>query len=447
MKLRSLLSISAIAFSFQAGAQAWVQDSIEMGPGYGSDVFYSLKNGSQKVESNMNWHLAFQMVVPGPYGNVSVLANHVQTGVNVYPLHMSASTSFATLTPADTVGKTAPAQAMYNADTNWNFGAFNKMNDASNPADYSWGIYDQSTHDVNGDSLYLVTVSQGITTNAFKLWIQRFDSYPADSVHWEFRIAALDGTNDTTIKIYRKPDYTNRLFAYYDINTMAVTDREPADSAWDMVFTRYKEMIPGAPGVPFYSVMGVLTNNEVTVREMNHAGANDTTGFMGFAYSDDIHTIGSDWKEFDMAQTPPVWVIDDSTYYFVKTLKTDEYYQLQFTGFGGGANGKVIFRKRLLASIPVTGVNNIPAPVNAIALAPNPAGTQAGLMVDAKESVKDARLTLTDLTGRIVYSTGLVLHSGVNSLSINTGNLPSGLYLVNLSGSNWKVTEKLLVQH
>src|SRR5215218_5184525 len=98
---RILLFIGALGLTLQANAQAWVEDSVTMGPGYANDVFYSMKNGSQKVESNMNWHLAFQMTPPGPYGNVSILANHVQGGVNVYPLHMSATMNFATLSALD----------------------------------------------------------------------------------------------------------------------------------------------------------------------------------------------------------------------------------------------------------------------------------------------------------------------------------------------------------
>ncbi|RYH41178.1 MAG: pyridoxal-phosphate dependent enzyme, partial [Alcaligenaceae bacterium] len=69
-------------------------------------------------------------------------------------------------------------------------GAFNRMNNPSDLEDYSWGKYDQGDHDVDGDSLYLVTVTSGSTTEAYKVWIQRYDSYPADSIHWEFEGSA-----------------------------------------------------------------------------------------------------------------------------------------------------------------------------------------------------------------------------------------------------------------
>ena len=200
MRLRSLLLVGAVALSTTtANAQNWVQDSVEMGTGYANDAFYSLKNGSAKVEPNTNWHLAFQMTPPGPYGNVSVIANQVQGGVNVYSLHMAASTNFATLSAGDTVGKTGPARQLFNSDSTWNLGAFNRLSDPSDLNDYSWGYYDQQDHDVNGDSLYLITITSGSTTEAYKVWIQRFMSYPLDSIHWEFRIAKFVGSQPILI--------------------------------------------------------------------------------------------------------------------------------------------------------------------------------------------------------------------------------------------------------
>src|SRR5690606_21798716 len=119
-----------------------------------------------------------------------------------------------------------------------------------------------------------------------------YDSYPADSIHWEFRIAKFDGTEDTTISVYRKPNYTDRLFAYYNINTKMFSDREPSRSAWDLLFTRYKEYVFGAPGVPYYSVMGVLSNFDVLVAEMQHVSEDDTVGYVGYSYTTRMNQVG-----------------------------------------------------------------------------------------------------------------------------------------------------------
>src|SRR5690606_3824250 len=93
---------------------------------------------------------------------------------------------------------------------------------------------------------------------------------------------------------------------------------------------------------------GVLSNLDVTVYQKDQALEDDTAGFAGYAYNGIINEIGSDWKTFDA--TTMQWTFADSTYYFVKTNNTNEYYQLHFTGFGGTGNGKAFFKKRLLGT-------------------------------------------------------------------------------------------------
>src|SRR4051812_43619917 len=104
MKLKYLLFLGALSLTGTVQAQNWVQDSVIMEPGYATDVFYSMHDGTAKIEPNKNWHLAFQMTPPGPYGNVSILANHVQGKVKVYPTHVQASGNFGGFTAADTGG-------------------------------------------------------------------------------------------------------------------------------------------------------------------------------------------------------------------------------------------------------------------------------------------------------------------------------------------------------
>lgn len=444
MRLKSILFAGALALcSTQTNAQGWVDDSVTMGAGYANDVFYSLKNGAQPAVSNTNWHLAFQMIPPGP-GNVSILANHVQAGVKVYSLHMRAATNFTTLSAADTIGKIAPEYELHNSDTNWNFGAFNHMADLSDPFDFSWGTYNMSTHSVNGDSLYLITITSGSTTEAYKVWIRQYVSTPADSVRWEFRIAKFDGSEDTTVRIYRKPGYSDRLFAYYDVINKTVIDREPSRSAWDIVFTRYKEYMPTAPTVPYYPVMGVLSNLDVTVYQKDQALEDDTAGFAGYAYNGIINEIGSDWKTFDA--TTMQWTFADSTYYFVKTNNTNEYYQLHFTGFGGTGNGKAFFKKRLLGTF-ATSVATINTPLETYKLVPNPAYNDVSVVVDAKDAVKNAQLTVTDLMGRVVFRSAVQVNKGLNAYTLNTASVAAGTYIVTLTDGTWKATEKLIVQH
>src|SRR6187549_716187 len=114
MKLRSLLSAGLITLSTVSFAQTWTSDSVAMGVGYANDVFYELKNGATKLQPGNDWHLAFQMSVFGePNFNAAIRANHAKTGLEVYELTKSVSTTiFTNLTGADTVGKTAASRQL-----------------------------------------------------------------------------------------------------------------------------------------------------------------------------------------------------------------------------------------------------------------------------------------------------------------------------------------------
>lgn len=434
MKSKFTLTIATLLTAFCASAQVWVSDSVTMGPGYGNDVFYSFGNGVSKTEPNNNWDLAFQIIPQGgPSSNVAIFANHVQDTVSVYSLHLQASSNFATLTPSDTIGRTG--RPLYNSDTTWALGAFNMMA-GSSPFDFSWGTYDMTTHHVNGDSLYLIKLNQA----AYKVWVQKYSSTPVDSIYYLFRIAKMDGTGDTTIKIYRKNGFTDRVFAYYNAKTRSILDREPSRSAWDVVFTRYIEYISmGGPAPVPYPVMGVLSNVGVSVAEARNVDP-DTATMAGRTFSPYINIIGSDWKSF----TPPAgpWAVDPQATYFIKTA-TSTYYQLQFTGFTGSGSGKSIFRKRQLSvAVSVGSVSNI----EAFHMGPNPAGNRTQIMIDARETA-DAQVIVSDISGRLVQRLPISIRKGLNGFELSTANFTAGTYLVTITNGNWKLTNKLIVQH
>jgi len=155
MKLKSTLLTVAVAIGSQVNAQTWVADSVEMGASYANDVFYNIMNGSDATEAANNWDIAFQITsFSEPMFNASVRANHNKRDVQVYSLHKQASVHFGNLTPSDTM--VAYGDQLLNEDSTWGTGAFTTNRDMTNPLDYGWGTYDMNTHNLNGDSLYLV---------------------------------------------------------------------------------------------------------------------------------------------------------------------------------------------------------------------------------------------------------------------------------------------------
>lgn len=442
MNFKVLLTGAVMALSFGASAQTWVTDSVTMNAGYANDVYYSLQNGTVATPVNGNWHLAFQMTPPGPYGNVSIVANHVQSGVQVYNLHMAASTSFNTLQASDTVGKTAPSMQLYNADTNWNYGAFNRTVEAGNPYNYSWGTYDMNggVHNVNGDSIYLLKVANMAGPVIYKLHIKQYMAFPADSIKWKFRIAKFDGTEDTSI-IIRPADYPNKLFAYYNVTNRTVTDREPVKTTWDLMFGRYKGEVSQGGQTAVSNLTGVLSNFGVTVADVRGVNA-DTATMYGRTFSRKMNEIGYDWK-INVPMTANYYM-DSTATFFVKTAATPAmYWQMQFTGFSA-ANGRSTFRKRAIVPTSIKTVNNSLSNYYA---APNPANNSVALMLDTKESTEAATLALTDMSGRTVSVQTISVAKGINTFTLQTAHVPAGMYLLSVTGNNIRLSQKLNVAH
>lgn len=442
MKLKPILLTVAVATGLSANAQVWVNDSASTGPGYSNDVYYSMHNSTVSTVPNTNWHIAFQMIPQsGPSATAGIIANHVMGKVTVFSLNKQATSNFATLTPADTVGKTSAAQALYNSDSAWNYGAFNQNHNAANLFDYGWGQYDQTTHFLMGDSIYLLKVD----TANYKLWLKEYVTYPGDSINWQFRIAKLDGSQDTTIKVPRHAngfDFTNRLFGYYNVTTKTISDREPGRDTWDILFTRYMDSASQGPTfLAHYPAAGVFSNIGATVAEVHNINP-DTASYMNQNYSDVLDVIGYDWKHYD--QPTNTWAVD-TTVYFVRSSASTEYFQLQFTGFGGSATGKYYFRKRTVGTTSVTSVTA--NSVNTFALVPNPAQNQASVMIDAAQQIGAAQIIVTDISGRIAQRYTVNVNKGMNGYALNIGSIPSGMYLVTVTNGSWKIADKLVVQH
>lgn len=441
MKFKCLPLVVSLGIFSSAQAQSWVTDSVEMGPmqngkTYTQDVFYDLHKRTKHSVTNLNWHLAFQMDAPS-LGNVSVLANEVQADVKVYSMHRKASTTFGTpLTPADTAGLwLRPMQS--NSDTSWNRGAFNQMG-GSHPFDFSWGEYDVTTHQVNGDSLYLVLVGPA----AYQVWVETYKSTPLDSIQFYFHVADFDGSNVKSRRIYKKGDgFSDKNFAYYDIIQDKVIDREPHNDDWHILFTRYKETISMGPGLDtLFPVTTVLTNHKVEVAEVRTFNP-DPKDFEQRNYEKEINVIGSDWKKLNYQTLE--YEVEDTLEYFIKD-GDGGYYRLKFTHFGGAADGKVVFGTQVLRS-PVS-VQQFAAPMASMRLFPNPASHAFEVMIDLEEAAGAAEVQIIDMMGRVVEKGSIQLNKGLNAYRVQTGHWPAGIYHFCLSTPQGTQVERVQIQ-
>ena len=78
-------------------------------------------------------------------------------------------------------------------------------------------------------------------------------------------------------------------------------------------------------------------------------------------------------------------------------------------------------------------------------LAPNPANKEFYLLIDAKVAETFA-LNITDVAGRTVYAKPVDVVNGFNSVTVNDLKLNAGIYFVNLSYKNEKITRKLIIE-
>jgi hypothetical protein len=174
-----------------------------------------------------------------------------------------------------------------NSTTDWETGAF-CQNQLGHP-DYGWGRYNSASHDVVGDSLYLIKLRDG---SLRKLWIMR--KYSSLNTY-EFRYANLDGSGDTTVVLDCNP-YSDKNFVGFSLTTNQVVDFEPVSSTdWDILFTKYMYTYPD--GV-LYPVTGVLSNYDIKVNKFEHV-APDFRAFDPAAMDSSRSAIGWDWKYLD----------------------------------------------------------------------------------------------------------------------------------------------------
>lgn len=450
MNLKSLLLSGAVLIAAQANAQNWVQDTVVMGAGYAQDVYYGLENGTKTPVSNINWDLAFSAIPAsamqstvhygvGAWINGSQYATSGGFPVSLYTLDMSAAAHFLTLTSADTVGKLT--NPLINSVETYAAGAFN-ANATNPPFDFGWGTYDQASHNVDGDNIYLAIRNDV----AYKIWIKSYTSLPPTV--WKMYIGKLDGSSAIdTVELNITNDYNNRVFAYYSFDNGAL-DREPNVNDWDINFTRYTDLISmGGPLTPYGST-GVFSNPYVQVAQVNDLNADsvDYQDYLG-DFETDINIIGRDWKTTTLVGNPPTNYKLDTVTYFIMPADSN-IYQLEFTYASLASSGTIAFRKRLVYENvdTTTSVGALPEVISSMSLVPNPAANNTSIVVNSKEA-GDAYIFVSDLTGKTVARYPISMKNGLNAFRISTENMPTGMYIVNMTNGSWKATQKLMVQH
>lgn len=402
----ALLVGNAILF-----AQEYVQ--IDQGKNYSKTVFLDLKSLETTTVDFTKWDIAF-----GTVGrSATILYNEAAiSGENSTPLelYVTSSTNF------DSTELSMVTDTLYNGDSSLGDGAFGVPADPSNGLDYGWGMYDITSHNLNGTRIFILKLRDGSYKKI------RIDQLQTRSNIFHFTYSDLDNSNTVKDSINMN-DHADQTLAYYSLTEQSTVDIEPAE--WDLKFTRYNTPVETdevPQGFLNYQVTGTLSYPGVEVAVASNINP-ETVSFDDYRDSlkTDMDAIGHDWKFFDL-NTFQYSVLDDQVF-FVKTLD-NEVYKLHFIDFEGASTG--------VSTVEVTLVEVIsslaPAPeyIKETILFPNPAnGGQAQIRFQSDELKRDAKLIVHNAVGQEIYHQNINIMQGENSFRLPLLSTP-GLYYV-----------------
>ena len=395
--------------------------TLSIGQNYPNQAFYSLENGEVANEDNINWDLAFSATGL----NSTFRINHAAGAkVWLYP-----NGGFDQWNSMDTNGLSSWPE-LINSTESWEMGALSQPADPTDQFDLGWGTYDIITHQVTGDRVFILQTRNGEYKKLF------VESLASGTYH--VKTANLDGSREENHD-FVKGDFANRNFGYFDFDSGNTLDREPARSDWDLLFTKYGEEIQMGPGnTVVYGVSGVLANTDVETMKLYPLDdvytVQDT--FSG-TFDASISAIGRSWKSFDRINM--AWNIEDSTAFLVKT-KDNAVWQVVFTGFT--SDGTYSFDQKKLSE-GTTSVNEKVAG-RVLNVFPNPANDLVQVALDLPQNQR-VDFKLYSLQGQLVQQHTETV-GGFTTTSINVNSVPTGIYLLNIEGEHFSVTQRIVKQ-
>lgn len=409
------LIFNSLITNVNAAGLSSTPDSVVMGPGYANDIYYSFENGVVASVARTNWDIGFRTTL----WTASIITNGA-AGVSLYTYPTADTTGWSAV---DTTGLgTWPI--LYDSEDDWEEGAFCR-NQLGHP-DYGWGKYNPITHDVVGDSIYILKTLDGTFK---KIWIQRKHS---SANTYYIRLANLDGSDDHVVELNINP-YTSKNFVYYEFGTESLLDREPDTNTWDVLFTKYMAIQPD--GTP-YPVVGALVNNKVYANEFYPVGP-DFQDYLSVPFDSAKSAVGWEWKTFNMNTF--TWTVADSTVFFVHTFKGDVY-KLEFSKFEGSATGNIVFSKEPMSA---SGIFE-GTPSTQLAVYPNPVSDR--FTVDfGKEINGKASLAIYDNTGKQVYSSSQNINGNKLPVALTGSALSTGLHVMRIQTENGIFTSKFMI--
>ena len=420
--------IATAIFSFVASLSAQSStDTVVMGAGYADQVFLNLQDGSKHSSTIANWHIAHTTLAM----DNAIRLNHA-AGVFAYIYPKGDNAAYNSF---DTTGWSSWHKP-YNDMKDETKGALNQQTNPNNQWDFSWGVYDASSHEVVGDSLYLITVGMGAEMKLYKFMPIKQDKMG----NFIFEFGPLDdvaGEPDTI----KSSMAEGGMFKYFNFTDDKQVSVEPANEKWHLNFNRYYDLVPNPQGggLVMYPTTGVESFRGLEIAHVNgvdfselinnpndyiNIANEDTSIASGHGFNVGLTRVGGDWKAFDgrgfsvVPQKNYIAKIETSTGY--------EYWGFHFLSFEGQSTGAMSLERAKLGEL----ASVTHAELTTVGLFPNPASDMV------RVSVNNGSLNTLN-----VFSTSgqkLISHKNLktNRFQLPIESLTSGQYIIEAIHSN-----------
>ena len=414
--MKKLLLCIPLLLSTYFSAGQIISDSVDMGPGYTNDVYYSLNNGVVHTTSNENWDLSFS--IPLISGEIRINDGR---GAKLY---LYPHDDINGWTNVDTSGL-SQWSPLYNSDEMWESTAFNQY--TTGVLDQGWGIYNIITHVVTGDSIYILQTVDG---DFKKLYIEELETIGGI---YTFVYADIDGSNQKSVTL-NKSDFAGKRFAYFSFATDTLIDRDATLGSWDLLFTKYLSRIYNQ--VENQIVTGVLTSGYSGNARAENVDISQNN-WWNYPYDSTINLIGYEWKDLNYQTFQ--WEITDSLCYFT-TDTNGSVFKLIFTGFEGTSTGKIYFT---LEQIGQLSVEDVDLGIEELTIFPNPAREQLTIELKGDRIKNNLEVQIINLAGQTVR-TERINHLHFHQTEVS--DLESGIYLISIGNEEGRVVQKIIIQ-
>lgn len=388
------------------------EKSLSMEASYAKKIFYSFENGIVGSMDNNNWDIAFA-VNTTQTASISINGGF---GVELYQYTGGDTSAWMTL---DTTGLSTLTNWKRNRDNQSAYEPSAFEANATGHPNYGWGKYNNITHNVIGNVLFVVKTISG---EYKKVWVKE---QRAIANNITIDVSNLDNTSNYSKTIDRKVGAKN--FLYMNLATEMVYDPEPSNQTYDIIFTKYEGLAgPSA----YYPLTGVVLNRGVSSAEVRGLPIEDAD-LATALFTEDIDVIGSDWKSFNM--TSFQWELPDSLSYYVEDLKGNIWH-LWFTAWEGTSTGNLKFMQQLVVTANVSELEN----KSGIKIYPNPATENFTLQLNEEIT----QVSIFDVTGKMVYANN---NLKFNQVILSATEFGSGLFFVQSNGKTIE-TQKLFIK-